>query len=801
MPTGLDRLCYPARARVRRSLLALCLILWSPAALAQDASLSPPVLRDAPPPELPAGPVPEGLEVVLELRVDPQGAVQDARVTEGRGEPWDTVALVTVRRYRFDPARRDGQAIEARIQFRLRLVAPPPPPPPPVETPPEPAPAAPPVAEPVAPVPPAGEEEPPTYETVVTARARAPEPVRRTLEQREFTRIAGTGGDALRAVQNLPGVARAQGLSGDLIVRGSSPQDTEVFLDGIPIPLLYHFGGLTSVVNSDLLSRIDFLPGNFTARYARVQGGIVDVVPRSPKDDRLHAVAEVDVIDAGFLAEGPIGSRGSFAVAARRSYVDLFLDAVIPEDQGLQFTAAPVYWDYQALGELRLGGRDRLRGFVFGSSDRLALLFADPSTDDPAVRGALSALTAFHRGTVSLDQRLDRGTRHTAAVSFGRTELAFSLGQAVEFHVDTWPLVVRDELRFDLGGGSSLTAGLDLQVQYFNVLVKAPPPTLEGQPGEKLSTQAILETEGDGWIVRPAIFLETELRPTRALRLVPGVRFDYFGELERAAIDPRVSLLWEVAARTTLKAAAGAYSQPPTLDQSDDTTFGTSGLLAQRAIHYGVGVEQQLTTHIDVGVEGFYKTLSNLVQQVPAETERGYDYSNDGLGRIYGIEALVRHRPSAHFFGWIAYTLLRSERQDHPGQPWRLFDYDQTHILTLVAGLTLAGGWELGARFRLVSGNPTTPILGPAYYDADADTYVPRYGDRGSARLPTFHQLDLRVDKKWTFSHWAFSVYLDVQNVYNQQNPEATLYNFDYSESTSVSGLPILPSLGVRGEL
>ncbi len=119
----------------------------------------------------------------------------------------------------------------------------------------------------------------------------------------------------------------------------------------------------------------------------------------------------------------------------------------------------------------------------------------------------------------------------------------------------------------------------------------------------------------------------------------------------------------------------------------------------------------------------------------------------------------------------------------------------------MIAGVTLGGGWEVGARFRLVSGNPTTPILGPAYYDADADTYVPRYGEPASARLPTFHQLDLRVDKKWTFRHWSLGVYLDVQNVYNQQNPEATLYSFDYTQSTSVSGLPILPSLGVRGEL
>ena len=783
--------------------LALWLLLSPSPSHAQDASLTPPALREAPEPSLPPLEVPEGIEILLDLRVDASGRVVDATVVEGRGEPWDAAALEAIRRTRFDPARRDGRPIEARIQFRLRIPARPGPAPPPADEPEAPPPSPETTASAEATAAPAdddtGEEEP-SYETVVRARARTPEPVRRSLERREFTRIAGTGGDAIRSVQNLPGVARAGGFSGDLIVRGSSPADTEVFLDGISIPLLYHFGGLTSVINSDLLSRIEFLPGNFTSRYGRVQGGIVDVVPRGPRADRFHGVVEIDVIDAGFLAEGPIGSKGSVAVAARRSYVDLFLESVLPDDS-VQFTAAPVYWDYQAMAELQIGRQDRLRAFVYGSSDRLRLVLQDPSADDPAVRGALSAATSFHRGTVSLEQRLPSGVRHTAAASFGLTNLAFSLGEFVDFSVETWPLLARDELRFDLGGGSSLTMGLDLQVQYFNVLVKAPPPTLEGQPGTKLGTQPILETEGDGWIVRPAIFLETDLRPAPSLRLVPGLRLDYFGEIERPAVDPRLSVFWKLVPRTTLKAGVGAYSQPPTLDQSDGDTFGNLGLLPQRAIHWGAGVEQQLTSRIEVGVEGFYKTLSNLVVQVPADSLRGYDYENGGIGRIYGAEVLLRHRPSERLFGWISYTLLRSERRDHPGEKWRLFDYDQTHILTAVAGVTLGGGWEVGARFRLVSGNPTTPILGPAYYDADADTFVPRYGEPGSERLPMFHQLDLRVDKKWTFAHWALSVYLDVQNVYNRQNPEATLYNFDYTESTAVSGLPILPSLGVRGEL
>ena len=100
---------------------------------------------------------------------------------------------------------------------------------------------------------------------------------------------------------------------------------------------------------------------------------------------------------------------------------------------------------------------------------------------------------------------------------------------------------------------------------------------------------------------------------------------------------------------------------------------------------------------------------------------------------------------------------------------------------------------------RIVSGNPDTPIVG-SIYDSNSDLYTPVFGPTNSIRNPLFHRLDLRVEKKWRFDLWSLALYLDVQNVYNQMNPEGTQYNFDFSRSTDIPGLPIIPSLGVRGE-
>ncbi|MEM9694736.1 MAG: hypothetical protein AAGA56_19460, partial [Myxococcota bacterium] len=122
-------------------------------------------------------------------------------------------------------------------------------------------------------------------------------------------------------------------------------------------------------------------------------------------------------------------------------------------------------------------------------------------------------------------------------------------------------------------------------------------------------------------------------------------------------------------------------------------------------------------------------------------------------------------------------------------------------------------GWELGSRFRLVSGNLETPSVcnfndqacDPtrinALFHAASGAYTPLdFGGRNDERLPLFHSLDIRIDKKWQFDKWAFSAYLDIQNTYNNQNVEGISYNFAFTSRQFVAGIPILPSIGVRGE-
>jgi hypothetical protein len=175
-------------------------------------------------------------------------------------------------------------------------------------------------------------------------------------------------------------------------------------------------------------------------------------------------------------------------------------------------------------------------------------------------------------------------------------------------------------------------------------------------------------------------------------------------------------------------------------------------------------------------------------------------FDNAGSGRTYGGEFLARYNPDGRFFGWVAYTISRSERRDAPDEPTYTYAFDQTHILTALGSLELGRGWKVGARWRYVTGNMYTPYVG-GVMDYNAGTYAPISGAPYSRRLPAFHQLDLRVDKTWKFQSWQLGAYLDLQNAYNRQNPEGVTYNYNYSKSDVVPGLPILPIAGIRGEI
>ncbi len=642
------------------------------------------------------------------------------------------------------------------------------------------------------------------FETVVRSERERKEVTRTTIQVAEVQKIPGTQGDTLKVVQNLPGVARPAFNGGQLIIRGTSPNESGVFLDGQRIPLLYHFGGLTSVYNSELLEAVDYLPGNFSAYYGNITGGVINVRSRAPRMDRIHGTVGVSLIESNAVLEGPITDTLGFAIAGRRSYIDLVLQLVPENEEGPSIQVAPRYYDAQLKLHWTPSKQHTftLQGLV--SNDVLGLVFERPLDDDPSINGAFEFTTAFTQLRLGHQYKAGDFTLDTQGM-VGNTLIEFTVGDRF-LRISALDLSLRSTAEYAFSQAFTLAGGLDTDYSNADVRARVQAPPREGEPIGPTVVEEVLTADGTFFQYFPSLWLEARWSPLPGLLVVPGLRSESYlyseQEERKRSLSPRLAVRYALTDTLTLKGGAGLYYGSP-INEEPSITFGNPDLRARRSSQFSVGSEWQPTPEYFLSAEAFYNDLDNLIVSSNALIERNGEQvterlANLGSGRIYGFELLARRNLTERLFGWVAYTFSRSQRRDRPGAPLRLFDNDQTHVLTAIASYKLPAGWEVGARFRFSSGNPLTPITG-AVRDDLTDVFIPTFGAVNSQRLPNFHQLDIRVDKNFVFDQWNLNVYLDLTNVYNRPAKEGVLYNYNYSQSAFLEGLPILPVIGAKG--
>ena len=213
------------------------------------------------------------------------------------------------------------------------------------------------------------------------------------IKTEEARRVPGTGGEALRVVQNLPGVGRAAFGSGALVVWGAAPQDTRVYVDGVRIPALYHSGGFRATINSDLVRAIELTPGGYGAEYGRGLGGLVTVDTRALRNDQFHGYVQSDVIDSSALVEVPIGKSTRVAISGRGSYLSETLGLFTSRDVSA-FVPIPRFFDGEMKIEQDLGENEMLSLVALASDDKLRRTVTSP---DPAETIYDERLTNFKR--------------------------------------------------------------------------------------------------------------------------------------------------------------------------------------------------------------------------------------------------------------------------------------------------------------------------------------------------------------------------------------------------------------------
>ena len=378
------------------------------------------------------------------------------------------------------------------------------------------------------------------------ARAEHPEETRQTLTKAELTTVPGTIGDPLRVLQNMPGVARAPFGLGLLIVRGANPTDTGVFIGGEPIPVLYHFLAGPSVFTANLIDKIDFYPGGFGVRYGRFIGGVVDVNIKSNVGRTLHGAVDINLRDSSAYVEGPVpgGVRTSFA--ARRSYIDALLPYLHP-------VAGRLDVRHRGSGLLGLSGAGRegrpgrragraarLRqqrqpgGHRPGSDRRAGVELAHRLSPRDGRMGHLARRMELApvghlrlRRSELLDQHPRRATSATTASTGARTSAGAS--------------APRSRCRRGSTSSSATTGRATTTCRFRATAAPSARPCRR-----RWSTSPARSTTR-----RPPSTSRRSGTPCRALRLVPGLRLDYYHvvETDKFSFDPRLAFRWELTPR------------------------------------------------------------------------------------------------------------------------------------------------------------------------------------------------------------------------------------------------------------
>jgi len=568
--------------------------------------------------------------------------------------------------------------------------------------------------------------------------------------------------------------------TGGIVIHGSEPGNSRMQIEGIDIPLVDHYGDLRPVLSPALINYIDFYTTDYSVEYGRALAGVMEIKSKPVRPGSPSGYLDLNAADSSLYVETPITTKGAAALGGRYGYLDRLLDAVVSDDTIIKTSTVPRYYDAQFTANYSPAPSHLIETMLLYSYDQQEKIFKNPGDTSAASTSKQPSIT-FSRGMVSHSWAPREWVENEFKFSFGSDRQEQST-YTTSLKQDQ----LRDLLRFRLGKRLRILLGFDLLAQKFDAQLNSAQITPTQTTSAKIHKTSYPR----------AGFTEVGWRPFRSLIITPGIRVDYFGRIDRVTVDPRLTVHQAWGRWFMLKGGIGLYHQEPAFSQTDKT-IGNPQLPAEASVHYSAGLEIRPRPSIAIDLTPFYQTFNHLVNST---TSAQGNFIGNGKGRNYGAEIFASYGPLHNFFFWTGYTYSRAELLDPTTLKYAISSYDQTHTVAIMSSYQFPQNWKAELRWRFVSGYPTTAIL-YGIFDSDNNQYDSVSSDTNASRLPAFHQLDFRVDKRFNFKSWGLDAYLDLQNVYNRDNYAGTYsYNVDYSEKKFLTALPFLPLLGVKAE-
>jgi len=636
--------------------------------------------------------------------------------------------------------------------------------------------------------------------------------------------------DPLRSITLLPGVSRSSDASTAFSVRGGTNDQNLILLDEATIYNPAHVFGFLSVFNADAVADITLYKGAIPPRLGGRLSSVLDVRQREGNTREVAGTASIGLLASRLLVEGPLpGAKGSFLVAARRSYADLFLK--IGPDTSLRDSRA-YFYDVNAKGNLAIGATGSLMVSGYAGRD----LFS-PSAEFEAGWGNAS-------GTARWNQIFRN--RLFSKVSYTIGKYDYLLGFTLLDGTSNWrSKITSQELRIDqslhFSERSVLEFGAELAGQNIRPGDLIPEDTTTARPVRVSPRRGISSAlyVGHTLEIGNRFSVQYGARYSRFDRRAPATVFNYANnapvlwnaQLQRyepgrmtdsvnfttgtlvgfGGIEPRASLRVGLNDHHSLKASyartrqylllASRTNSPTPLDVWEPVGPWVKPQLGDQ---YAVGYAGNAGDGVyEFSVETYVKRSSNVLDFVPGAdvilNPRIETALLQGVGRAYGLELFGR-RQAAQLTGWISYTLSRAEQKFAAspsgginGGAWYASPTDKTHNLSVVALYPLGRKWILGSTFAAASGLPTTYPVSRYLLD---DYVVPEFGLRNAERLPVYHRLDLSLTRSGRRGELQFGIY----NIYNRFNAQSISFRQSSSdllrtEAVQLSVFGILPSI------
>jgi len=652
------------------------------------------------------------------------------------------------------------------------------------------------------------------------------------LSQEEVAAYPGGNNDIAKVVQSLPGVGgTVGGFRNDVIIRGGAPNENVYYLDGIEIPNINHFstqgsaGGPVGLLNVSFFEGVTLSASSFGAQYDNVLSGVLQFDQRNGNAREFTGNFRLGSSESALTFEGPLfkgnanESNTTFIASVRRSYLQFLFELI-------DLPILPDYWDYQYKVNHRIDQYNSLLITGVGSIDDFSVNELDEF--DPQQQASQDQVPIIKQRTNTIGATWNRRFKNRSGnfrltLSTNRLENEFSQytdnvnQQGLYFQNDAIEQEIKLRLNVTKFLGEWITnyGGSIQNAEYSN------------------STTDLVNNanfSSDLNFYRYGLFAQSSRSFSDRTTFSFGIRFDGNSFTETGneiwrTFSPRVSKSFKITkdGDWTLNSSLGRYYKIPpyTILGFEDNagSFVNKNSEYIRTDHAVLGLEYLINESSRITLEGFWKQYGNYpvsVRDQVSLANKGGGFEvlgsepvvSNGDGRTYGAELLYQQKFTGRFYAITAFTFYKSEFTNGITDDYTPSVWDNNLLISLLGGYKLGNNWEISGRYRYLGRAPFAPVDEVRTLE-NYPAVLRDFTRIGEEELDAFSQVDIRVDKKWSFNRWSLDVFLEIQNALGQATPEEPQFGLARNGDGSViepqelvqvntsTEATVLPSVGI----